>query len=199
MKKKTINTIILLLIFALIICCIVYVLNTYKRDKNNYIEKELDVIEIYNYKLYEGQSKYYQKLFEKLKEILESDEVNEEEYVKVISQMFITDFYTLKNKNINTIGGEQFVYKEVISNFREKAKDTMYLYLENAKKETLPVVESVTINKVSTTPYYYLEKVDNKAYQVHVTIAYEKDLGYQTEATLFFVHDDKKLSLVEIA
>ena len=180
MKKKTINTIVLLLIFVLIICCIVYVFNTYKKDKNNYAEKQLDVIETYDYKLYEGQSKYYKKLFNQLKEVLENNTVNEEEYVKLISQMFITDFYTLKNKNINTIGGEQFVYKEVLSNFREKAKDTLYLYLESAKKEMLPVVESVTVNKVGTTPYYYLKKEDQSAYQVDVTIGYEKDLGYSS-------------------
>lgn len=200
MKKKTINKIVLLLIVILVVCCVVYVFNTYKMGKNVSDRKEIAVIEDYNYKLYEDQSKNYKKLFKQLEDVLSEKNINEEEYVKVISQMFVMDFYTLKNKNENSnIGGEEFVYSEVITNFKEKAQDTLYLYLENAKKEALPIVEEVTVNKVSNTPYYYLKKVDKNAYQVNVSIEYEKDLGYQKESTLFFIHDGKKLSLVEIA
>ena len=56
-------------------------------------------------------------MFKELKEILNKDKVDEEEYVKKISEMFIYDFYSLNYKVAKTdIGGTDFVYNEVLEN-----------------------------------------------------------------------------------
>ena len=200
MEKKKINKILLLFILILIVGCAVYIYSFYfKKDKINH-KKQVDVIEGYDYKLYDTDSHNYKKLFYELKDILNSSTINEEEYVKTIAKMFTMDFYTLENKSSsNDIGGTDFVYRKVLSNFEDKAKDTVYLYLENNRDKELPFVEEVIVEKIDTTKYYYLDTIDNNSYAVVVSIKYKKDLGYDKEKTLYFVHEDKKLSLVEIA
>lgn len=186
----------------LIIGCVVYVWLVYFKKENQKQKKQEDIIEGYNYKLYDTDTDNYKKLFYELKDILSSSTVSEEEYVKVISKMFVMDFYTLENKTSNDdIGGTDFVYSKVLDNFKAKAKDTVYLYLETALQENkdLPVVDDVIVEDVNTTKYTYLDTSDEKCYEVDVTIEYEKDLGYDTEKTLYFVHEGNKLSLVEIA
>ncbi len=186
----------------LIIGCVVYVWFAYFKGDKQKQKRQEDVIEGYDYKLYDTDSDNYKKLFYELKDILTSSTVNEEEYVKVISKMFVMDFYTLKNKiSNNDIGGCDFVYSEVLDNFKDKAKDTVYLYLETYLQENkdLPVVDEVIVESVNTTKYMYLDTMDENCYEVKVTIEYEKDLGYDTEKTLYFVHEGNKLSLVEIA
>lgn len=204
MKKQRLNRILLLLIIILIIACCVCVYFSYFKNDTKTQKKKEDEIEGYGYKLYDRDSENYKKLFYQLKDILNSSVVDEDEYIKVISQMFVMDFYTLKNKtSSDDVGGVDFVYSDVLTNFKDKAKDTVYLYLENylttSKKKNLPVVDDVLVEKVENTTYNYLEKTDKKAYKVTVEISYEKDLGYTSEATLYFVHEGKKLSLVEVA
>lgn len=202
MKKEKINKILLLLIILLVIGCIVYMGCIYlKKDKMNH-KKQVDSIEEYDYKLYDNDSSAYKKLFYELKDILNSSSISEEEYVKTISKMFIMDFYTLNNKTSNSdIGGRDFVYSEVLSNFEAKALDTVYAYLEtkSTNKKDLPVVEEVIVDSIDIVKYMYLDTFDDKCYEIHVSINYEKDLGYDTEKVLYFVHEKNKLSLVEIA
>ena len=91
-----------------------------------------------------------------------------------------------------------------MDDFLEKAQDTIYKYVENnlygERKQKLPSVDKVEVTKVSQVEYSYKDKKDEKAYQVEVSWTYKKDTGegYQTKATLFFVHEDKKLYLVEL-
>ena len=44
----------------------------------------------------------------------------------------------------------------------------------------------------------YLDKKDKNAFIINAKIIYKKDLGYDKEKTLVVIHDDIKLSIVEI-
>ena len=120
--------------------------------------------------------------------------------------MFIFDFYSLDNKLAKTdVGGSDFVHADVLTDFLEKAEDTMYKYLESniygGRTQKLPTVKKVTIQSVEKTPFTYKDKTDDEAYVAKLTWEYtdtSTSNGYQTEATLTFVHEDKKLSLVEL-
>ena len=144
-------------------------------------------------------------MFQELKNILDEDKVDEKEYLKQISKMFVFDFYTLDDKLANTdVGGIDFVHTNAKTNFLEKAEDTVYKYVENDiygnRKQELPVVKEVTIENIETIEYTIgTDFTDDEAYQVEVSIEYEKDMDYPTKATLTFVHEDNKLSLVEVA
>ena len=137
--------------------------------------------------------------------------------------MFIMDFYTLNDKLANIdvggidfvhtlndklantdVGGIDFVHANAKTNFLEKAEDTVYKYVENDiygnRDQQLPEVTEVTVEKVENIEYTIgTDFTDDSAYQVEVSLKYKEDMDYPTKATLIFVHEDNKLSLVEIA
>ena len=165
--------------------------------------KIVNEIKEYGYSLKETKSKKYKDLFQELKTVLSKEEVDEEKYASLISEMFILDLYTLANKVAKTdIGGVDFVHPDVKVDFLEKAMDTIYKYVESNldgdRKQELPTVKEVKVESVESTSFKYGDEKDNNAYQVKVTWDYEKDLGYETEAALMLVHDGKKLCIVEM-
>ncbi len=195
-----------LLIFVILIILILgglYLLNFGKKPEK-IKSKITKTIENYNYNLYDNSTKNYKDLFDELSKVLSSDTVDEKKYVELISKMFIIDFYTLSNKTTNMdIGGLQFVHKDVVDNFKEKATATIYKFVETNiygdRKQELPKVKEVTIERIEQKNFKYNKTSDSNAYFVKVNWAYEKDLGYETSKNLIFVHDDKALSLVEMS
>ena len=119
--------------------------------------------------------------------------------------MFIYDFYSLNDKTAKTdVGGVDFVYSEITDNFLENAEDTYYKYVEsniyNDRKQALPIVSDITIDSVEKTEFAYGKKTDAEAYKVNVSWGYTESAfdDYQKKAELIFIHDDKKLCLVEL-
>lgn len=179
--------------------------------KNHFTKEEvketkvINEIKEYGYKLKDNKPTKYKDMFKELKEILEEKEVDEEKYAKKISEMFIYDFYSLKDKTAKTdIGGVDFVYSEILENFLQNAQDTYYKYIENNiyndRKQSLPAVDSIEIKNVEQKEFKYGDKTDDKAYYITVEWTYtdEEFSDYQTKAELVFIHDGKKLSLVEL-
>ena len=172
-----------------------------KAVKTATVENE---IEEYGYTLKSTRNDRYKEAFQELKDILSKKKVDEEAYLKQISKMFIMDFYTLNDKLANTdVGGIDFVHTNAKTNFLEKAEDTVYKYVENDiygnRDQQLPEVTEVTVEKVENIEYTIgTDFTDDFAYQVEVSLKYKEDMDYPTKATLIFVHEDNKLSLVEM-
>lgn len=170
--------------------------------------KIVDKIDKYGYQLKDSKNDLYKNEFKELKKILNSDEVNYEEYAKSISKLFIVDFYSLDDKLAKTdVGGVEFVYKDEQVDFLEKAENTMYKYVESNvygnRQQNLPAVDSVTVEKIEETSFKINSngKQDDKAYEVTLTWKYKNDSGsgYQSSATVIVVHeDDIRLSIVEM-
>lgn len=200
MKK---NKLLIVVILIILILGGLYLLNFGKKPEK-IKSKITKTIENYNYNLYDNSTKNYKDLFDELSKVLSSDTVDEKKYIELISKMFIIDFYTLSNKTTNMdIGGLQFVHKDVVDNFKEKATATIYKFVETNiygdRKQELPKVKEVTIERIEQKNFKYNKTSDSNAYFVKVNWAYEKDLGYETSKNLIFVHDDKALSLVEMS
>ena len=157
----------------------------------------------YGYTLKSNKSKSYKKEFNNLAELLKKDKVDEEEYAKELTKLFVLDFYTLSDKVANTdVGGTDFVHTDAKNNFLEKAEDTIYKYVENnmygGRKQDLPTVKEVKIDNVENTSFTIDKVTDDKAYQVTASWTYDSENDYQNKAIFTFVHEDKKLSLVEM-
>lgn len=176
------------------------------RDSNSKkVEKPKVIKEIrdFGYVLRDNETKLYNDLFDKLLDELNKKEVDEEEYAKLVSELFVAGFYNLDNKITKTdIGGVQFVHKEAVENFKEKATDTIYKYVEsniyNDRNQELPIVDSIEVVNVEKDSFKYLKTTDANAYKVSLVWTYEKDLGYETECNLVLVHENNKLSVVEM-
>ena len=123
---------------------------------------------------------------------------------KVVNE--IKDYgYKLKDKVSKTdIGGVDFVYSGILENFLQNAQNTYYKYVENNiygnRKQALPVVSNIKVDSLKEESFKYGEKTDDKAYVVNMSWSYTdgKFSDYQKDAKLVFIHDGKKLSLVEL-
>lgn len=204
LKKKAKRVIFLIILIVIIIAGLIIYNKVSKKDSVEEV-KIVNEISKYGYKLKENKPKKYKDMFNELKEILEAKKVDEELYVKKISEMFIYDFYSLNDKTAKTdVGGIDFVYSKISENFLQNAEDTYYKYVEsniyNNRKQSLPTVSEIKIESVEKAEYAYAEEIDEEAYSVKVSWSYTDDnfSDYQREANLIFIHDDIKLSLVEL-
>lgn len=189
-----------------VISCFVVILGITLAVKQTKKNKEIEVVSSinnYNYILESNQTKIFKKYFKDLKKELNDGMIDEENYAKLVTKLFLIDFYTLSNKITNQdIGGVQFIHSTFQDNFKLKAKDTFYKYLQSniygTRNQELPTVKDVEIDYIEQTSFTYQETIDNSAYQVNAKITYKKDLGYDTSKTIILVHEEEKLVIVEI-
>lgn len=203
--KKTVkrNLIIIGIIVILVLGIFAYI-KFYPKEKVKEV-KIVNKIEKYGYKLKDNKPTKYKNMFKELKEILTAKNIDEESYVKKITEMYIYDFYSLDDKTAKTdVGGVDFVYEKALDNYLLIAEDTYYKYVEsniyNNRKQLLPIVSEITIDSVERVPFAYAEETDEEAYKVKASWTYTDETfnDYQKEATLIFIHDGIKLSLVEL-
>lgn len=206
MKKRKIKT--WPIIMALVLICFVVLLfclkDIYQSLSASVKEVEiLETIEEYGYSLNENDSTYVEELFKDLKKELSKKDIDEEAYASLISQIFVADFYSLKQAiNKNDIGGIQFVYEAYQEDFINSAKSSIYAYVENniygTRKQELPMVTSVEVTDISQTEYDTDTAFDSDAYEVELFVTYEQDLEYPTHVTLVLIHENGKLQIAKM-
>lgn len=199
-KFKYIFIPVLIILFVLLFLCIKDIYDTLK---SNGEVKTLSTIEKYNYTLDENDSPYFEKLFKELKDCLESEEIDEEQYASLISKLFVVDFYSLEYAlSKSDIGGIQFIYQDYQESFTLKAKDTIYAYVESniygKRKQELPNVKEIDVINIKQDTYEGDKEADKKAYYVDLELTYDKDLDYPTEVSLVLIHHNDKLQIVEM-
>ncbi len=196
-SKKIIVALIIIVIIA-IIGLLIYNHNSSKDEV-----KVIKSIKEYGYNLNENETQLYKDTFDELDKILSKKDVNDEDYAKTEAKLFIIDFYTLDNKiSKNDIGGTDFIKEDMKDNFIEQARSTFYKYLEvksSSRTQELPIVSKINDVEVENTEFTYTDKTTTEnAYKVTISWSYKKDLGYETEATMILVKEDKKLYIVEM-
>lgn len=206
LKKKVRRRLFIGLIIILLIILGFLLYKTFKPSTKEVKEtKIVSHIENYGYKLKENKPKAYKDLFKELEDILNKETVDEKAYVSKVSELFIYDFYSLDDKEAKTdIGGVDFVYNSILANFLQNAQNTYYKYVESNiygnRSQNLPVVKDIKENSVEQITFAYNDQNDEKAYKVNVSWDYTETAfsNYQKSANLIWIHDDNKLSLVEL-
>lgn len=200
MKIKRLNNIITISILILLIILFSLIFGIVKKLNNEVAETvTLDTIENYNYKLTDNDTEYFKENFKKLKKILENEDINEEEYAKSISTLFIIDFYSLSSAiNKNDVGGVQFVKSDYQKTFIKKAKDSIYNNVENNmyddRDQVLPNVKQVDITSIQNIK----NEQDPNAYKIIASITYDKDLGYAKEVEMILIHNNNVLEITSL-
>ncbi|MBQ8192734.1 MAG: hypothetical protein IJZ46_01505 [Bacilli bacterium] len=202
-KIKKIFWILLAIIIALVTSVVVFII--LKKDNNTEtpVNKPVEIVdkmENYDYHLDENATEYYKTLYNELKEVLNSEEINEEEYAKTVSKLFVADLFTLDNKLTSSdIGGLQFVYTDFKEDFINIAKTTLYSNVESNiyddRNQELPIVSDVQIDNIETSSFNY-QNNKHDSYKVTVSITYQKDLGYPSKYKLTLIKNDKYLQVV---
>ena len=195
MKIKTINNIITILIIGSLILLFFLIGSVIKGLTNEVKEiATLDTIENYGYILTYNDTDYYKDTFKELKNILKEEVVNEEEYAKSISKLFIIDFYSLATSiNKNDVGGVQYIKEDYKDTFVKVAKDSIYSNVENNiygdREQTLPTVTNVEITEIKSLEDNYI--VTNK-------VTYKEDLGYAKTVELTIGKNENKLEIIAL-
>lgn len=205
--KKGVKRFLIVLLIVLILTAVIlwFVFGRGEKKQEPQTATVVETLDDYGYSLRSDATSLQKSLFEELKQVLNAEPINEEEYAKLVARSFLADFYTLDNKVTNNdIGGVQYVYSSVQDNFILKAQDTLYKYVESnlydEREQELPIVTAVEVTSITSTTYTLGEVTDDKAYQVEATITYQKDLGYDSSRKLIIMHDENDhLSIVEIS
>lgn len=206
-KRKPKKLLIFIIIFVILIVLGAFVYIKFFNKNDIEEARVVSKIDNYGYTLKSNKNSDYKKLFSKLQKILDEKHVDEKEYAKIITEMFIVDFYSLGNHVSKTdVGGTDFIHPNILDNFIVNAEDTIYKYVESniygQRKQELPIVEKVSIESVTQDKFSYDKNIDEEAFIVKASWEYKDSNiadGYQDSATFIYVHDSNKLQLVEIS
>ena len=196
-------TILFIVLLFILGWCLKDIIGVLKNNGASEVEI-LEQIESYNYVLNENDPEYFKTVFKDLKEELSKDKIDEENYAKLISELFAIDFFSLNNAlSKNDVGGIQFVYADYQDSFTKFAKEGIYKYVEsniyNNRKQELPSVSSVEISDIKQDAVSFDNDIeDNKAYYVTLTITYEENLEYQENVELILIHSKDKLEIAKM-
>ena len=202
MKKKILLFILVMVLVYAIGGVVYYYFNKPKEEENKIVEiPSLDKIDGYDYILKSNDSEYYKELFNSLKSVLENKDVDDEEYAKLIAQMFICDLYTLDNKiNKYDVGGSRFVLDDYVSNYKLNVQNTLYKYLEdnsnNNRKQELPIVTEIKI-KTSEKTNYKIGDNSYSGYKITLEWTYKEDLGYDSKGEVTLIKNGNKYYVVQ--
>lgn len=204
MKKKTKIILIVILIIVLIGGGgVFFVLKKQRNEENPYVQevKVTNEIAEYGYTLEDRDTEYFKEGFQQLQDLLNDPEHSVEEYINLVSRLYITDLYTISNKMSKyDIGGLEYVYEPARESFKSVAMDTIYKNvinnLDNKREQKLPTVSKVEILNTEESTYTLPDKSEVKSYEIEISWQYESDLGYDNQGTLILIENDKKYDVV---
>ena len=179
--------------------CKIFFSNQEEKKETN-VSNVISNITDYGYTLDDRDTEYMKDMFHELETILEASEVDYHAYAEVLDKLFLIDLYTLDNKiNKYDVGSLEYILSSNVDLFRQKAVDTIYRdVIDNTYRDRiqdLPEITNVTVLDVTDTTYTLNEEVVD-AIKVTMNYEYRKDLGYDTEGTIYFVRSANKLEVV---
>lgn len=161
----------------------------------------IDKIEGYEYTLDDRDTEIFKEKYYELKEILQQEEIDYEQYAEKIAELFAIDLLTISNKvNKYDVGGLEYLYDSERDMYKSKVMDTLYDYVEDNsygnRKQKLPTVTNVTIDEVEETEYI-VGKQTLDSYEFHLILDYKEDLEYDSDITITTVIDKNKVYIVK--
>lgn len=201
MKKKYKILLIAIVILILITATSIIIFKAFKGNNAKDPVKVVDSIDNFDYTLDDRDTELMKNTYKELKDVLAAKDVDYEKYAKLLAELFVIDLFTMDNKiNRYDVGSTEYVYPDSLENFKMNVEDTIYKSMENnsngKRKQSLPEVSSIDETSVDTQTFTIGEE-DYDSYVVNLSWSYEKDLGYDTKATITLVPLNEKLYVVE--
>jgi len=163
----------------------------------------VSTIESYDYILESNATRLFKKYYKELDEEIKDNKIDEDNYASLVAKLFVIDYYTLDNKITNkNIGGVQFIHSNLKDKFISESSNTIYKYVKSnlygSRRQKLPEVNNVEIVSINNIKYSNGNYVDDNGYEVIVNIGYVRDYDYPEKVSLKLIHEDMKLSIVEV-
>lgn len=173
----------------------------FKPTKKDGFSKVVDKISKYGYTLDERDSKLMREKFKDLKKVLKEDEVDYNDYAKLLAQMYIIDLYDIDKKvNKYDVPCLEYIFPSEHDKFKKMIKNEFYSQLidnsDNDRKQELPSITSISVIS-SEQAKIEANKKDYDGYIVTLSWEYKKDLGYDKKTEVKLVIDNGKLFVVK--
>lgn len=199
-KRYIIGLSVIVVLIVLLISFTLYMRFHPLENKEQIKVNVLDSISEYGYTLDDRDSNLFKEEFNKLKEIIDGNEINEEEYSEAVAKLFIIDLYSIKTKvNKYDVGGKEFYYTDKVTMYENKVKDTLYDLVEDDsygnRTQQLPVVSKIETKNI-TVSKYKLDENEVDSYVIELVWEYERDLDYDNKGFVTVVKDGIKQSVV---
>lgn len=207
MKKKAKITLIVVIVLVLLgVGAYVYFTFFHKTaasDDTGEVIKVTNTIDDYGYTLEDRDTELFKSKFEELKNLLNTENFDQQEYAKLVAELFVIDLYTIDNKiSRYDVGGLEYVYPDAVESYKSVAENSIYKTVENnvdgTRTQDLPEVSSINISSCEATTYKMPDGSTVNGYNVKLTWEYVTDLGYDTYATLTVIPNNNKLAVVTL-
>ncbi len=201
MKKKYKILLTILIILIIIIVAAIIVFKVFQSSPTAEPVKVVDSIDNFDYTLDDRDTELMKKTYNELKDILTASDIDYEKYAQALAKLFVIDLFTMDNKvNRYDVGSTEYVYPDSVENFKTNVEDTIYKTMENnsngKRKQKLPEVSAIDESNVETSTFTIGED-EYESYIVKLSWSYEKDLGYDKNATITLIPLNEKLYVVE--
>ena len=201
MKKKYKMLLTILIILIIIIVAAIIVFKVFQGSSIAEPVKVVDSIDNFDYTLDDRDTELMKKTYNELKDILTASDIDYEKYAQALAKLFVIDLFTMDNKvNRYDVGSTEYVYPDSVENFKTNVEDTIYKTMENnsngKRKQKLPEVSAIDESNVETSTFTIGED-EYESYIVKLSWSYEKDLGYDKNATITLIPLNEKLYVVE--
>ena len=201
MKKKYKMLLTILIILIIIIVAAIIVFKVFQGSSTAEPVKVVDSIDNFDYTLDDRDTELMKKTYNELKDILTASDIDYEKYAQALAKLFVIDLFTMDNKvNRYDVGSTEYVYPDSVENFKTNVEDTIYKTMENnsngKRKQKLPEVSAIDESNVETSTFTIGED-EYESYIVKLSWSYEKDLGYDKNATITLIPLNEKLYVVE--
>ena len=199
MKKKY-KIALILIIILIIIVTLFMALKFFLKNEPAEPVKVVDSIENFSYTLDDRDTELMKNTYNELKEVLNND-IDYEKYAELLAKLFVIDLFTMNNKvNRYDVGSTEYVYPDSVDNFKTNVEDTIYKTMENIyngkRKLDLPVVNSITLEKITEDTYEIGEETYD-SYVVSLSWEYVTDYGYDDTATITLIELNDQLYVTE--
>ena len=201
MKKKYKILLTILIILIIIIVAAIIVFKVFQGSSTAEPVKVVDSIDNFDYTLDDRDTELMKKTYNELKDILTASDIDYEKYAQALAKLFVIDLFTMDNKvNRYDVGSTEYVYPDSVENFKTNVEDTIYKTMKNnsngKRKQKLPEVSAIDESNVETSTFTIGED-EYESYIVKLSWSYEKDLGYDKNATITLIPLNEKLYVVE--
>ena len=199
MKKKY-KIALILIIILIIIVTLFMALKFFLKNEPAEPVKVVDSIENFSYTLDDRDTELMKNAYNELKEVLNND-IDYEKYAELLAKLFVIDLFTMNNKvNRYDVGSTEYVYPDSVDNFKTNVEDTIYKTMENnsngKRKQDLPEVKSITLEKITENTYEIGEETYD-SYVVSLSWEYVTDYGYDDTATITLIELNDQLYVTE--
>lgn len=201
MKKKYKVILIIIIILIILLVASIVIFKLFNNNGNVENVKVVDSIDNFGYTLDDRDTELMKTTYNELKEILNKEEIDYEEYAKKIAELFVIDLFTMDNKvNRYDVGSIEYVYPSSIDNFKTNVEDTIYKTMKNnsdgKRKQELPEVSSIKNVSVESSNFSIGEE-EYESFVVSLTWNYTRDMDYDDNAKITLIELENKLYVVE--